>query len=189
MRLRGSLGAWPCQFPLWRRVPPVPFQTSPSRGGKESVAALGRDSAPRRGDTRGHVKEPAPILRDGPSALLRMRGMARRKAQSGSSRSFDGARGRLSARQSRRLLNIGPRFSPACRATRAGRAFSQLLAGTPSGPGESPDAARVRCQRTHPAGAAPRPAFRALRDSAPQRTRRVQCNGGAEGGDKLLISG
>jgi hypothetical protein len=38
---------------------------------------------------------------------------------------------------------------------------------------------------TKPAGAAPRPAFRALRDCAPQRTRRVQCNGDWKGGDDV----
>ncbi len=39
------------------------------------------------------------------------------------------------------------------------RYISQLLAGTPSGPGGSPDAARVPCC-ARPAGAAPRPAYR-----------------------------
>jgi hypothetical protein len=43
-----------------------------------------------------------------------------------------------------------------------GRAVSQLLAGTPSGPGGSPDAARVQVLRDLPAGAAPRPASRRL---------------------------
>jgi hypothetical protein len=89
-------------------------------------------------------------------------GMARRKAQSGSSCSLAGARGRLSTRHIRSRMSerhlrrshsgTGPRFSPACRAKSAGRAFSQLLAGTPSGPGRSSDAARVNMLRARTRG-------------------------------------
>jgi hypothetical protein len=76
----------------------------------------------------------------------------------------------------------GPAFSVGLKLPTS---VSQLLAGTPSGPGGSSDTARVTCQRTHPAGAAPRPAFRALRDSAPQRTRRAHNKARSSPGDKF----
>jgi hypothetical protein len=83
--------------------------------------------------------------------------MARRKAQNPYG-SCLAARGRLAARQSRRLRQRAP-LSLEGRKRSPPRYISQLLAGTPSGPGGSPDAARVPCC-ARPAGAAPRPAYR-----------------------------
>jgi hypothetical protein len=86
---------------------------------------------------------PSSILRDGPSALLRRRGVARRKAQSVMVRD---------------LCEIAraPSGAPCAAFVRTpGRAFrsgekpevSQLLAGIHSGPGRSPGAARDLRQR------------------------------------------
>ena len=96
--------------------------------------------------------------------------MARRKAQNPYG-SCLAARGRLAARQalsSERSALIcgvpatGPAFVRSVARECADRSVSQLLAGTPSGPGGSSNAARVpRCER--PAGAAPRPASRRLK--------------------------
>ena len=79
--------------------------------------------------------------------------MARRKAQNPYG-SCLAARGRLPARQSRRLRHRALLSSGPSRSECADRSVSQLLAGTPSGPGGSSAAARVpRCDRH--AGAAP----------------------------------
>jgi hypothetical protein len=71
--------------------------------------------------------------------------MARRKAQTYGSAILADHGGRLSARQSRRLLRYtpGPALVRSVTLERVDRSFSQLLAGTPSGPGGSPGAARV----------------------------------------------
>ena len=68
--------------------------------------------------------------------------MARRKAQNPYG-SCIAARGRLPARQSRRFPATGPAFVRSVALEYADRSVSQLLAGTPSGPGGSSDAARV----------------------------------------------
>jgi hypothetical protein len=75
-----------------------------------------------------------------------------------------GARGRLSARHSSDLPAAGPRFrlrstSFAEIAQRSCQVVSQLLAGTLSGPGRGPGAARVPGSEPGPQGTAPRPAF------------------------------
>ena len=71
--------------------------------------------------------------------------MARRKAQNPYG-SCLAARGRLPARQSRRLRHRALLSSGPSRSECADRSVSQLLAGTPSGPGGSSNAARVpRC--------------------------------------------
>jgi len=108
--------------------------------------------------------------------------MARRKAQSPYG-SCLAARGRLAARQSRHLLGSGPRFSPVCTHLRVGRAFSQLLAGTPSGPGRSSAAARVpRCDEARGRRTSSR--FTTPHDRAPQWTRWVDDKRRLKGGDK-----
>jgi hypothetical protein len=61
------------------------------------------------------------------------------------------------------LVGGGPRFTFECYASRENekrisKAVSQLLAGSPSGPGRSPGAARVLAYVHEPAGATPRPA-------------------------------
>jgi hypothetical protein len=75
------------------------------------------------------------------------RGMARRKAQSVWFRVRCGHGWRLSARQSQRLFGIGPRFPVRVllKQKRNAQVVSQLLAGTPIGPGGSSDTARVPC--------------------------------------------
>jgi len=101
-----------------------------------------------------------PILRDGLSALLRMRGMARRKAQTYGSGPLPDTAG-ASRRANRGVFTAaGPAFRLGClrlsqslerhsrsSSPKAGSAniqvVSQLLAGTPGGPGGSSDAARV----------------------------------------------
>ena len=71
--------------------------------------------------------------------------MARRKAQNPYG-SCLAARGRLPARKSRRFRHRALLSSGPSRSECADRSVSQLLAGTPSGPGGSFDAARVpRC--------------------------------------------
>jgi hypothetical protein len=93
------------------------------------------------------------------------------------------ARGRLAARQSRHLLGSGPRFSPVCTHLRVGRAFSQLLAGTPSGPGRSSAAARVpRCDEARGRRTSSR--LTTPHDRAPQWTRWVDDKRRLKGGDK-----
>ena len=125
---------------------------------------------------------PSSILRDGPSALLRRRGVARRKAQSVMVRD---------------LCEIAraPSGAPCAAFVRTpGRAFrsgekpevSQLLAGTRIDPGRSPGAARVlRCERSAQAPhlVPPHDASR----SAPQWTRWHQCKRGSARGDKLRL--
>ena len=61
-------------------------------------------------------------------------------------RALNGIRGRLPARQSAAFPATGPAFVRSVALECADRSVSQLLAGTPSGPGGSSDAARVpRC--------------------------------------------
>ena len=119
--------------------------------------------------------------------------MARRKAQNPYG-SCLAARGRLpAARQSQRpadalfrapaafsgtaLLSSGP-----SRIECADRSVSQLLAGTPSGPGGSSDAARVpRCDEARRRRTSSR--LTTPHDRAPQWTRWVQSKRGSGGGD------
>jgi len=68
----------------------------------------------------------------------------------------------------------------------AGRAFSQLLAGTPSGPGRSSAAARVpRCDEARGRRTSSR--FTTPHDRAPQWTRWGQHKRGSRDGDRLGI--
>jgi hypothetical protein len=163
-----------------------------------SVVTLGHASSPRRVVPReGISKNRPPILRNGPSALFRMKGMARRKAQTYGVRSFGKSGGRLSARHMRssrpeagsacylrHLFGAGPRFRFYRRPLERAAVVSQLLAGSRSGPGRSPGAARVPGLRTGPAGAAPRPAVTTPHDRAPQVDEVMQCKPGLERGDK-----
>jgi len=82
--------------------------------------------------------------------------MARRKAQTYGS--CLAARGRFSARQSRRLRHRAPALVRPATLERADLSFSQLLTGTPSGPGGAPIPPERSCCVHEPAGAAPRPA-------------------------------
>ena len=86
----------------------------------------------RDGDPPGSCRNSLPLSK----------GAARRKTLTYGVREPSKARGgRLSARHKRRSINIGPRFTS--RSQKDFRSVSQLLAGTLSGPGRSPDAARV----------------------------------------------
>ena len=82
----------------------------------------------------------------------------------------------------------GPALVRSVAHLRADRAFSQLLAGTPSGPGGAPMPPECLVA-TRPAGAAPRPAFATPRESALQKdeVRAVYARFGARGlcGDTL----
>jgi hypothetical protein len=106
------------------------------------------------------ARECVPATRARVRALLispsrKTRGMARRKAQIHLARIPCGDARRLSARHRGVCSIAGPRFRRKCPASPSGpkcdgKAFgidltvvSQLLAGTPSGPGRSPGAARV----------------------------------------------
>ena len=97
---------------------------------------------------------------------------------------------RLSARHERRLCGAGPRF-PVGHCAQVGRRpvaqypnVSQLLAGTRSGPGRSPGAARVHRLRTMRAGAATSSRFTERLAKRPlRRTRLGEDKGGLEGGE------
>jgi hypothetical protein len=112
--------------------------------------------------------------------------MPRRKAQNPYG-SCLAARGRLAARQSRTFPASDPALVRSVALERADRAFSQLLAGTPIGPGGSSDAARVPCcdkarrRRTSSRLTTPH-------DRAPQWTRWEQFTRGLESGDCAGIS-
>jgi hypothetical protein len=108
-----------------------------------------------------------PLLRDGPNGPPQDEGMARRKAQTCGVRDPCGARrAPLGAPHALILVRYrASRYLSACSdaparmsfaafsfrhraslsVTSYGRAISQLLAGTPNGPGRSSDAARVSC--------------------------------------------
>ena len=107
-------------------------------------------------------------------------GMARRKAQDPYG-SCLAARGRLAARQSRRFPATGPAFVRSVAHPCADRAVSQLLAGTPSGPGGSSAAARVPCcDKTRRRRTSSR--FTTPHDRAPQWTRWTHDTRGSGGG-------
>ena len=113
--------------------------------------------------------------RDALSASGVIRGMARRKAQNPYG-SCLAARGRLAARQSRRFAAPGPAFVRSVALECADRSVSQLLAGTPSGPGGSSNAARVpRCDEAR------RRRTRDGRADAPRTSRNARLDGAAGG--------
>jgi hypothetical protein len=124
------------------------------------------------------------ILRDGPSALLRMRGERRaEKRNPYGSVPVAGHGGRLSARHTRRWSAAGPALRCRRNAGRSASSWQGLIVvpeGAPSRPGA------LACE-TRPAGAAPHPAFTTPRDDAPQRMRWPECKGGAAGGDKFSL--
>jgi len=91
------------------------------------------------------------------------------------------ARGRLSARQSQRLRNTGPRFPLPAMAGRSASSWQGLLM-VPGGAPMPPECLVA----TRPAGAAPRPASRRLM-MRPQWTRWVQDRRGLARGDKAGI--
>ncbi len=113
--------------------------------------------------------------------------MARRKAQNPYG-SCLAARRRLAARHSRTFAATGPALVRSVAHLCADRAFSQLLAGTPSGPGGSPDAARVpRCDEARGRRTSSRLSQRLAR--APlRRTRWVHLKRGLGGGDYAGIT-
>ena len=114
----------------------------------EFVAALEQGMrAPCRDAFRVRgVRKFTSILRDGPSALLRMRGDGAPKSAKSLWLVPCGTRAPSGAPITA-CCGIGPCFRPVRRAANcADRSVSQLLAGTPSGPGGSSNAARVpRC--------------------------------------------
>ena len=121
------------------------------------------------------------LLRDGPSALLRMtprRGWRAVRRSLFSVRDLLDRGRRLTARHMRRLWRRAPLQSrtacpgPTC----------QLLAGTRSGPGGAPAPPECFVCVTKPAGAAPRPTLTTPHDSAPQWTRWGHCSGRLGGG-------
>ena len=119
----------------------------------------------------------------GPSALLGMRGMARRKAQNPYG-SCLAARGRLAARQSQRFPAPGPAFVRSVALECADRSISQLLAGPPSGSRRElrcrPSALLRKARRRRTSSR-----FTTPHDRAPQWTRCVHHTAGLGGGDKL----
>jgi hypothetical protein len=133
----------PCHFFVTEHsAAPSAAATTIPRGLQSS--GEGRGSAPRRGCRARSCQRASPSTK----------GMARRKAQTYGSCLLAETRWRLSARHMRSSseavahgicggYGTGPCFSPPASPRMACRGVSQLLAGTPSGPGGSSDAARV----------------------------------------------
>ena len=174
---------------------------------------LGRaHSLPRRAFASGLCISISLVLRDGPSALLRMRGgaprsanlwcpsLARRRAPSGAPASAQVARSAVAQTKSatrtalgehlphlRRLCTApGPAFdwSYRARAEREAKSSGSSCQGLVEWSRGEPRCRPSAWMRPKPAGAAPRPASRTPRETPLQRTRWAESNRAPRCGDK-----